>query len=487
MTAQIHYKLDALYPEYKTVRREDNCGEDMTDQKRRIEDKLPTEPLKWDEESPIMAIAEKWASAQDAETLTFQRKYLADFATTILEQSSTAGAARQGGITSLEGLATYDPDRDVPGMMESRHQFNDGDWCKVEDVRNLLTTHAAPSAAAGEPVATAIAELQRARQELDRIQARAAGSTAHVDAANNYQHKVVKLVEASLAHPAAPVQPTTPKTVVHGVDEEAFRQALEHAVDAADPIQADWLRRFVATYLSMSESSSLATRYSDMLREICFQYSAGGYNSEGLMSPESAADKIRWIIDDTRRAALAAPVQPAAVPAGYVLMPERLTAENGAKGALSGEFKESVQVTCPECDGSGDDPDFDGDPTEHGGACLECNGEGTVAQNVPVSWDTIKDIYKAAVELLAAAPSPAAVDGAKAIAADRDAVLEEAARICDEMEQHYSDYKDTALLNGDVDLSNAASGEPRACRFIAERIRALKSTSSAASQTKGGE
>jgi hypothetical protein len=74
---------------------------------------------------------------------------------------------------------------------------------------------------------------------------------------------------------------------------------------------------------------------------------------------------------------------------------------------MSGEFKESVQVTCPVCDGSGDDPDFDGDPTEHGGACLECNGEGTVAQNVPVSWDTIKDIYKAAVDLLAKA-APAA-------------------------------------------------------------------------------
>jgi hypothetical protein len=43
--------------------------------------------------------------------------------------------------------------------------------------------------------------------------------------------------------------------------------------------------------------------------------------------------------------------------------------------------------------------------------------------------------------------------------------------ICAEMEQHWSDYKDTALLNGDVDLSNAASGEPRAARAIADLIR----------------
>jgi hypothetical protein len=47
----IRYKPDALHPDYKTVRLDDNLGEDMTDQKRRIEDKLPTEPLRWDEDS----------------------------------------------------------------------------------------------------------------------------------------------------------------------------------------------------------------------------------------------------------------------------------------------------------------------------------------------------------------------------------------------------------------------------------------------------
>lgn len=44
--------------------------------------------------------------------------------------------------------------------------------------------------------------------------------------------------------------------------------------------------------------------------------------------------------------------------------------------------------------------------------------------------------------------------------------------ICEELEQHYSDYAATALLNGDVDLSNAASGEPRACRAMIDAIRA---------------
>ncbi|UCV00277.1 hypothetical protein [Acidovorax radicis] len=49
---------------------------------------------------------------------------------------------------------------------------------------------------------------------------------------------------------------------------------------------------------------------------------------------------------------------------------------------------------------------------------------------------------------------------------------EACAQVCDEMRSHYSDYKDTALLNGDVELSNAASGEPRACEFLAKAMRA---------------
>jgi hypothetical protein len=47
---EIRYQPDALYPAYKTVRLEDKLGEDMPDQKRRIDDKLPTELLQWDEQ-----------------------------------------------------------------------------------------------------------------------------------------------------------------------------------------------------------------------------------------------------------------------------------------------------------------------------------------------------------------------------------------------------------------------------------------------------
>jgi hypothetical protein len=49
---------------------------------------------------------------------------------------------------------------------------------------------------------------------------------------------------------------------------------------------------------------------------------------------------------------------------------------------------------------------------------------------------------------------------------------EECAKVCDELGAYWAGYKDTALLNGDIALSNAASGEPRAAEAIAKSIRA---------------
>ena len=59
----------------------------------------------------------------------------------------------------------------------------------------------------------------------------------------------------------------------------------------------------------------------------------------------------------------------------------------------------------------------------------------------------------------------------KAVNAAVLAERESCAKVCEEMAQHWADYKDTALLNGDVQLSNAASGEPRAANALAELIR----------------
>lgn len=78
------------------------------------------------------------------------------------------------------------------------------------------------------------------------------------------------------------------------------------------------------------------------------------------------------------------------IPDGYVMVPMRLTAENGAKGALSGEFSETKFVNCLEC--FGDDE------------CETCDGSGRIEIKVPVSWTTIKEIWIKGVEHFAAAP-----------------------------------------------------------------------------------
>ncbi len=82
--------------------------------------------------------------------------------------------------------------------------------------------------------------------------------------------------------------------------------------------------------------------------------------------------------------------QPNTLRDGYCIMPMKLTAENGAKGALSGEFSETKFINCPEC--FGDDE------------CETCDGSGRIEISVPVSWTTIKEIWAKGVEHFAAAP-----------------------------------------------------------------------------------
>ncbi|MFM0769498.1 hypothetical protein [Escherichia coli] len=75
---------------------------------------------------------------------------------------------------------------------------------------------------------------------------------------------------------------------------------------------------------------------------------------------------------------------------GYVLVPKKLTAENGAKGVLSGEFSETKFINCPEC--FGDDE------------CETCDSSGRIEITVPVSWTNIKAIWAKGVEHFEAAP-----------------------------------------------------------------------------------
>lgn len=77
-------------------------------------------------------------------------------------------------------------------------------------------------------------------------------------------------------------------------------------------------------------------------------------------------------------------------PSGYVMVPKCLTAENGAKSVMIGEFSETKFINCPEC--FGDDE------------CETCDGSGRIEISVPVSWTNIKAIWAKGVEHFAAAP-----------------------------------------------------------------------------------
>ena len=85
------------------------------------------------------------------------------------------------------------------------------------------------------------------------------------------------------------------------------------------------------------------------------------------------------------------PAPAAVVPDGYCIMPRQLTAENGAKALLLGEFNLQVTMECPEC------CDLE-EPTE---GCSICDGEGEYGQKHTIPWDQIKFIYSKAVSGLA--------------------------------------------------------------------------------------
>lgn len=71
-----------------------------------------------------------------------------------------------------------------------------------------------------------------------------------------------------------------------------------------------------------------------------------------------------------------------------VILPSSLTAENGAKALLSGEFFEHTEVVNPAHCG-----------TEE---CTGCEHiPFTIIQHTPISWDTIKDIYTMIVKSMA--------------------------------------------------------------------------------------
>jgi len=83
-----------------------------------------------------------------------------------------------------------------------------------------------------------------------------------------------------------------------------------------------------------------------------------------------------------------------------VLMPKELTAENGAKKLMIGEFKEKIIMPCQDCDGEGILDAYDGS------TCPECGGAGNFSVSVSGQWPTIKAIYAVAVENLSLPEPP---------------------------------------------------------------------------------
>lgn len=81
-----------------------------------------------------------------------------------------------------------------------------------------------------------------------------------------------------------------------------------------------------------------------------------------------------------------------ATPDGWVMVPMKLTAENGAKAALIGEFNLEYTLTCHECFGEG---------------CDDCSGEGAWINTIPIDWTTIKEIWAKGVEHFSVAPQEA--------------------------------------------------------------------------------
>ena len=80
----------------------------------------------------------------------------------------------------------------------------------------------------------------------------------------------------------------------------------------------------------------------------------------------------------------------------HVAMPKELTAENGAKALMTGEFYETIEVGndafcgCGTCD-----------------FCIECPNEPeSTLQKIPISWTNIKEIYAMAVKHFGAVHTP---------------------------------------------------------------------------------
>lgn len=153
-----------------------------------------------------------------------------------------------------------------------------------------------------------------------------------------------------------------------------------------------WMQRLINRVIRLeSELIPPAPVVPEWTNEQCLEFMSIAFRHAEIKG-DLELDDIRLgmkMVNESRAARLQAGDSPE-TPDGWVMVPKKLTAENGAKSVLSGEFSETKFINCPECFGDDD--------------CETCDGSGRIEITVPVTWTTIKAIWAKGVEHFAAAP-----------------------------------------------------------------------------------
>lgn len=281
-------------------------------------------------------------------------------------------------------------------LQEHRTAVEDKDLLGVIDA---LEHPAGINAAGKQVVRRALAELQERRKadnsepvsfdELNAAVAEVTGGNQHAWDANIYKghqevpfmnyNSLARIVDKYRVPQPAPVVPESFVTAEHRRVIEMLLNVCGAAFELAD----DSCQQDVDGEECHVVPDDAFQKLSDALDEI-----ENTLPTEGVDRPDVF---LAW--SAMPRAALKSILQAGNSPVtrdGLALVPKRLTAENGAKSVLSGEFSETKFINCPEC--FGDDE------------CETCDGSGRIEITVPVTWTTIKEIWAKGIEHFAAAP-----------------------------------------------------------------------------------
>ncbi len=194
---------------------------------------------------------------------------------------------------------------------------------------------------------------------------------------------------------AAPPVPVVPAALPENDDEDG------HDIDYLEPSEVYSLGRTAgwnACRAAMLQAEPVSN--SDELPLDYLQGHKDGLEWAAQLAEANHPQTGDWLYDDPidlARAIRKGPDMPTVqagnypvTPDGWVMVPKKLTAENGAKGVLSGEFSETTFISCPECFGDDD--------------CDTCDGSGRIEIKVPVTWTTIKSIWDKGIAYFAAEP-----------------------------------------------------------------------------------